>query len=217
MKCQELRDKVSEILQDEGMVTWNESHLLSSLRLAIRAVCVIRPEAYTATGNIVLVDGTEQSLPAGGQRLIACYYNIDSNDNIKEAVVDIVKMSDKSHVDRGWFAEPNGLSVYEVIYEESRPGKFWVSPPVAPGNKLRATWTLEPAVEDLSWSSTFPIDDKYASAAGEYMLYLSFARDSDQTPNAERAARHRNMFFDLMQVKMSGDVMISPAVRGKMN
>lgn len=210
MKCLELRNKVAEILQDEGLVTWNESQLLSSLRMAIRAVCVIRPDAYTETGAIPLVAGVEQSLPAGGQRLVACYHNMNSNDVIGKAVVDMVSMSDKSHIDRDWFSAAVGSSVYEVVYEENRPGAFWVSPPVTPGNKLYATWTVEPTVESLSWSSTFPIDDKYASAAAEYMLYLSFARDSDQTPNAARAEQHKQMFFSLMQVKMTGDMMVAP-------
>ena len=59
-------------------------------------------------------------------------------------------------------------------------------------------------------TDTFPVDDYFAPAIQEWMLYSIWCGDDEQSPNYGAAQGHLQTFFSLLQVKSNSDVASSP-------
>ncbi len=206
--------RVAEILQDTTSVTWTSAQLIEWLNDAIRALVLVRPDASAITSAMQLAAGTKQVLAAGELRLIRVVRNMGSNGTTPGRVIRLGDMMALDAFNPDWHTETAAVVVKEYMFDEARPDEFWVTPPV---HATTAVWVeavrsvLPTAV--TAAGDTIPVDDIYSPALIEWCCYRAFSRDSENTPNWQRAARHYASFFNLLQVKMKSDVAINPRVR----
>ena len=201
MEVSQIMTTVSEVLQDTEHITYTEPQLIDGVNQACLATVLVKPDASSELFTSVLVEGTRQKLPAGALRLLDTYYRLDQDDN----PIAHITMVDRRDTD---FLPTPGDVVQHVAYNEKQPDTFWVSPSAEAGVKLSLLCSKSPTtVTDKT--ETFPLTDKYSIPVTEYLLYLMFRRDSERTPNSNRAQIHRQAFFDLLQVKMSKDMSVS--------
>lgn len=207
---------VSDTLQDTGNVSWTTVQHIAYLNDALRAAVSVRPDISAVTVNMLLTANTTlQTLPAATDlRLI----DIDCNMGDAGTVVgDSVLLGDRTAMNRffpGWRSVAGTTAVKEYFFDEARPDEFEVYPrphattPVYVRVNKSVLPTVMAAVGD-----TLPVKDIYASALREMCCYLAFSRDSERTPNWQRAARHYSSFFNLLQIKMTADMRINPKIR----
>ena len=133
---------------------------------------------------------------------------LDFSDAIGAAFsVDLVAVSATATL-----ATPTVITEY--MYDDTRPKEFWVYPPAAVPTYVQLSKSVLPTAV-TAVGDTLPVDDIYGPAVIEWCCYRAFSRDSEETPNWQRAARHFSAFFNLLQVKVSADMAINPNVRAR--
>lgn len=202
-ECMEL---VSFILNDVDHVTYTEPVLVNACNMSVRSVCSVRPDASTAMGQVILVDGVMQELPAGGLRLLDYGYRIDPDG--QRMPLNMVSRHDLDRLEPGWAAQPGGV-VRELAYDERIPRLFWCVPPAVSGSVVEVLYSTlpEPVV---SLDDPFPLSDKYSPVIAEYILYLIFSRDSESQAHQGKASAHLQACYQLLGMKMQSDAKVSP-------
>lgn len=212
MQCEAIVRKASDILNDSGQVVWNERSLIDKLNAAILLVVSARPDASIAIGPITLIDGVRQSLPEGGHRIVDVFHNGDETN--PGVALWKTQREIKNRSEPGWMSEASNAVTREVILDDHFPEFFWCSPPAIAGNKITVGYTVAP--EPISNSTeTFPLQTKYEPHVLEWMLYLAFARDGEETPNGARAIGHKNTCLSMLGIKLQADKSSSPSERKK--
>lgn len=212
MLVQALLDNVRDALSDPGEIAWTDPALLSYLNQALLALASVRPDAVIVNAVLTLAAGSQQTLPAGGLRLMSILYNANSGGTpIPPAVRHIERLS-LDDVIGSWLTTQPSASCYEYWYDEADPRRFWTNPLQA-GVKVTANYAATPAtVTDPDTDLT--VDATFAPALQEWMLYLAWRRDDETSPNAARSLAHRQSFFDLLGVKAGADAAASPKKTG---
>ncbi len=208
MLVSEVFDPVIFILNDRKMVTYTESDLMSALNNSLRMVVSVRPDACTDIGIIELYDGSKQVLPDHALRLLDGCYLLDSGERVVSAL-ELTNRQDLDRISPMWQVDPPSEHVTEIMYDERFPRFFWTYPPAIKGTKLQIAYSMMPETVN-SKEDSYPISDKYVPASIEWMLYMLFSRDAENSINQQRATDHRSVFFGVMQAKTQSDTIISP-------
>ncbi len=149
-------------LEDSVYVRWLQSEWVNYFNSAIKQICALKPDAYTVRGNVLLVAGAIQSLPAAGHRLIRPTRNMGSNGTTVGNAVRFVNLGPQNDFNEAWYSQENGASVDDVFYDERHPLEFFVSPP-ASGYYLEVIYAAIPALVVIG--SNFPLRDIYETPA----------------------------------------------------
>lgn len=221
MKAIVVASAVAEILQDYDTgtdapagITWTTNELIRWVNDAQRAVALVRPDSTSVVNNIELVDGTKQSLPTGGLRLLSIVRNTGSDGTtIGRAVMGPVAREVKDSFDPDWHTADAKTTTKEYLFDDREPTVFWVSPPAVAGQQLEAIWSQVPAEVTVLENDDLSVTDVYVPALQEWMLYRCFSRDAETTPNYARAGNHMRNFFNILGVKMQSDRTSSPKMR----
>lgn len=202
----EIIKPVSFILNDVQRITHTEDDLVSAVNMAVRTICSIRSDASTDIGTLTLMEGALQSLPPHALRLLDGCYRMD--DKIRQQPLTLISLSDIDRLDPNWMSQPPG-NVRELAYDERLSGQFWCIPPAKAGDEIELMFTTLPeAITSLS--ADCPLSDKYAPVIVEYVLYLMFARDSENSRNSNRASGHLQTCLQLLGMKSQADLQVSP-------
>lgn len=206
MQVSEVLQTVTFILNDRDMVTHTQTDLLYAVNMAIRVICDIRSDASSAIGEVVLEDGILQSLPDGGLRLLDSCYRMNDDDTFSP--LQLISRKDMDRLDPTWPSAPAG-KVREIAYDERHPGRFWTIPPAVAGDRLELMYSTVPD-QVTEPEDRLPVSDKYAPMVVEYVLYLMFSRDSENSRNQNRASGHLQTCLQLLGMKSKADLQVSP-------
>ena len=193
--------RIKDILQDTTSVRWPEAELLRYINDAQREIVNYRPESSATTANIQLVAGTKQSLPSGGLRLIKVTRNMSDTSGgatgkraIRIVNVDILNTQEPDWNDPTVSGDAaHGTVVKHYIFDEDDPRNFYVYPGVSGNAYVEVVYSASPT--DLAnTSATISVDDIYANAIIDYVLYRSYMKDAEYAGNAQRAQNHYQLF-----------------------
>lgn len=213
MQASVILGPVAAELQDRNHVRWSLPDLLGYLSAAQRAVALVRPDATATTVSVPLATGTKQSLPAGGQRLLKVIRNMGADGATPGAVIRKVDVESLDNFDPDWHLQSKaGKTVLEYVYDDRVPEVFYVNPPVpaSPAVHVELAHSVTPP-QITAESQELSIDDIYEAALRHWTLYLAYSLNVEQR-NASRAATHYQGFFNVLGVKIRGDMMVSPNV-----
>lgn len=212
LTARDIFERAAEVLNDVSYVTYLEAQLVEWVNDGQRAICLTRPDAKTRIESLALTaNAGRHSLPAGARRLGGLIVNLGADGStVGRAITGPVPREEMDGVAPTWRTE-TGSYVRQYVYDEDTPGEFWTYPVIA------STWYVEAKLfrnpTDLaSATDTIDLDDVYAPALREWILYCTFARDHERSPNYTRAARHFTNFFELLGVKTRADLAYSPKV-----
>lgn len=217
MQCSFVINQVRQTLNDPSAVIWTNTILINALNEALQALVSYRPDAASYTAMMLLVAGTRQTLPSDGVRLLKVIRNkgvsglSDAGRAIRKAdmLVQDALLPD-------WHSTTGQTTISEYFYDPLAPKEFYVYPPapVSPVIGIDISYVrVLPTI--TATTDTFPVDDYFAPAIQEWMLYSCWRGDDEQSPNYSAAQSHLQTFFSLLQVKASSDSASSPrAVKG---
>lgn len=196
--------RASLILVDTTKVRWKEEELANWLSDGQREVVVLQPSAGEVTAPIALSAGTtKQALPAGGVMLFSANRNMGSNGSTPGDAITCVSREVLDAYSPAWHTETNTAGkIQHFVYDPRAPKQYFVYPK-APATTwyVELTYSAVPAAIVLGGTSpnktiaapttaTINVDDIYANALVDYILYRAYSKDAEHAANAELAAAH---------------------------
>ena len=209
-KVVDVLDRASIILQDTTHVRFPNEELLKFFNDAQKEVVLHRPDAKMVNENLALVNGSKQTLPATGLRLIDVVRNVNGRS---------VTQVDRKILDEtlpNWHESTAGTNKIEhFIYDPADPKNFYVYPKGASGtHSLEVIYSTAPsdvAISNFTTDTTvIGVDDVYANALLDYILYRAYQKDSEFAGNVQRAQMHYQSFATSLGVKTQADGATTP-------
>jgi len=210
--------RVKDTLQDTTSVRWTEAELLRYINDAQREIVNLRPDASATTANVALVVGTKQSLPAGGLRLIKVTRNMSdaSGGATGKRAIRIVDREVLDSQEPNWHDPTvsgdaaHTTTVKHYVFDEDDPRSFYVYPGASSTSTfLEIVYSAAPT--DLAnTSATLYIDDIYANAVIDFVLYRAYMKDAEFAGNAQRASSHYQLFVGSVTQGGQAHIMVSP-------
>lgn len=218
ISAQSLIRRVVETLQDPTSIRWPVPELVRYLNDGQREIKLHRPDTVRQTGDIALVSGSRQTLPANADKLIEIWHNKASKRAVQ--MVDRRILDDQTP---GWHALPGSADILHYTYDPRVPTEFFVYPPALGGNTLVGAFSVnptditEPADGSLYTAVTgnVAVIDSLANALQQYILARCFMKDSEYAGNAARAQAHYQMFADAMGIEVKGTIGVAPTTLRK--
>ena len=191
-----LISRIQDILQDTTSIRWPEAELLRYINDAQREVCNLRPESTATTANTALVVGTKQSLPSGGLRLV----DVDILNTQEPNWHDPTVSGDAAHT----------TTVKHYIFDEDNPRSFYVYPGASSTSTfLEIVYSAAPT--DLAnTSATLHVDDIFANAVIDYVLFRCYLKDAEYAGNQQRAGTHFQLFSSSLGAGGQAQFNLSP-------
>ena len=194
--------RIRDTLQDTTSVRWSDAELRRYINDAQREIVNFRPEASAKTANVALVVGTRQTIPTEGLRLIKITRNMsDASGGAtgKRAVrlvnVDILNAQDPDwHDPTATGSSTHGTTVKNYVFDDDDPRVFYVYPGASSTSTFLEIVYSKSPTDLTTGSSTIDIDDTYANAIVDFVLYRAYLKDAEYAGNAQRAGTHYQLF-----------------------
>tara|TARA_R100001082_G_scaffold72234_1_gene41334 strand:+ start:444 stop:1166 length:723 start_codon:yes stop_codon:yes gene_type:complete len=209
--------RVKDTLQDTTSVRWTEAELLRYINDAQREIVNLRPDSSADHANVQLATGTEQAIPDVGLRLIKVVRNMSAAGGSATGK-RAIRIVDREILDS---QEPNwhdptvsgdaahATTVKHYVFDEDDPRKYYVYPGVAGNAYVEIVFSRTPT--DLAnTSATLYIDDIYANAVIDFVLYRAYMKDAEFAGNAQRAQNHFQLFMSSVGAGFQAHTMVNP-------
>lgn len=209
-KIVDILDRASIILQDTTHVRYPNAELLKFFNDSQKEIVLHRPDASMVNTTLALATGSKQSLPSAALRLVDVIRNVDGRS---------ITMVDRRILDEtlpSWHESTAGSNGIEhFVYEAADPKNFYVYPKAVSGTHsieiVYSSTPTEVSISDFDTDTTvISVDDVYANAILDYILYRSYQKDSEYAGNAQRAMMHYQSFANSLGIKSQADGAVSP-------
>jgi hypothetical protein len=221
VKVVDLIVRAQTLLQDEDSVRWTVTELQYWLNDAYKETIGLRPDANTQTAEYTCVAGPRQVITGSfpnAIRLVEVVRNLASTSNKTS-----IRLTDRRSLDtqqRSWYSETPTASVELYMFDPRTPKEFLVYPPASTAARLEVIYSVLPADHTLTalqlvnpaTAETIRIDDIFATALFDYMLYRAFSKDAEQTAMMQRAVAHYQAFQNALGIKQQVDAASQPGV-----
>lgn len=196
-------NRASILLQDSTNVRWPLAELLDWLNDGQRDVALYKPNSCVRNIDVVLKAGTKQSIPDDGNSLI----DVPRNTNGHAVRITSREVLDAQVPD--WHVSSRASPrVQHYCYTSHDPKNFYVYPPSPGGNSIEMIYSASPTNATLV--SVISIDDIYASALVDYLMYRAYSKDIEYAINVSSAASHRAAFMEAMRGKATAEMSTNP-------
>lgn len=197
-------DDAQTVLQDAENVRWSREELLEWFNAAQRAVVEIRHDAYPVTDVVTLAAGTKQSIPAGGHALLNVLRNMGTDGATPGRAIRKVPRELLDVGTPDWHSATASTVTRHYTYDPLVPHQFFVYPPATGTADVELVYAATPA-EVTDENDTITLDDVYANALLDYILYRAYSKDFELAGNAERADKHLSRFTSTLAMKSTAD------------
>lgn len=209
-KVVDILDRASIILQDDTHVRFPQAELLKFFNDAQLEIVLHRPDANIVNATLSLANGSKQTIPSAALRLVDVVRNTNGRaiTQVSRQILDETLPT--------WHETPASANKIEhYIYDPADPKNFYVYPKAESGvhsiEILYSAVTATISISNFSTDTTvIGIDDIYANAVLDYMLYRAYQKDSEFAGNAERAMMHYGSFSNAIGIKSQADGALTP-------
>lgn len=215
MLCSVILQNVNFVLDDPNNTKFSLTQKIAAINSALQALVSYRPDAASYTTMMLLVAGTRQTLPSDGVRLLKVIRN-RGQSGLSDAGRAIRKadMLVQDALIPDWHETTGQTVVDEYFYDSITPKDFYVYPPAPVSPVIGVDISYVRVLPTITaGTDTLPVDDYFAPAVQEWMLYSLWCGD-DQNPNYAVARSHQSTFFQLLQIKAASDGAVNPKSKG---
>lgn len=199
VKVVELVSKAQTLLQDTTNVRWPVTELQGWLNDAYREIVNLRPDANTQTGTFTCSAGARQVVTdvfSSALRVVEVVRNVAATSDKRAVRLIDRRMLDEQR--RTWYDETSSVTVQHYMFDPRLPKEFLVYPPATSAAELEVVYSSVPTAHTLSeaqlldtdTAEVIKLDDSYANALLDYMLYRAYSKDAEYAANAQRAVAH---------------------------
>ncbi len=211
VKVIDLIDRAEEILQDTTNVRWSQQTLLDYLNDGQREVVLFRPDANPVNTSFTLTaNSAKQTLPGAALRLLSIYKNASPTTkpitNIERRVLDD-QIED-------WHGTTD-TNVEHYVYDPMDPKVFYVYPhSTASDATIDLVYSSAPVdltIANFNTTSTvISLDDIYANAILDYILYRAYQKDTEYAGDMNRSGVYLQSFQNALGIKNQVDAGSTP-------
>lgn len=215
MLCSVILQNVNFVLDDPNNTKFSLTQKIAAINSALQALISYRPDAASYTTMMLLVAGTRQTLPSDGVRLLKVIRN-RGQSGLSDAGRAIRKadMLVQDALIPDWHETTGQTTIDEYFYDSITPKDFYVYPPAPVSPVIGVDISYVRVLPTITaGTDTLPVDDYFAPAIQEWMLYSLWCGD-DQNPNYAVARSHQSTFFQLLQIKAASDGAVNPKSKG---
>lgn len=219
VKVVDLISRAQTLLKDVTAVRWSAVELQLWLNDSYREIVNIRPDANSQVGIYTCAAGFRQVITTifpRAERLLEVVRNTAATSNSKA-----VRVTDRKSMDEqlpNWLSSTASVSVERYMFDPKLPKQFLVYPPATVNSALEITYLEVPSPHTLtesqltnpSTTTVINIDDGYANAILDYILYRAYTKDSEQAGNASRAVAHYQAMLASLGAKSQSDQSAQP-------
>jgi len=219
ISAQSIIHRVVGTLQDPTSVRWPISELARWFNDAQRIVVLNRPDAKPTNASVTLVNGTKQTIPADGIKLIEVVRNTNGN---------AMRLVDREILDAqipSWHTLTGATALKHFMFDQRDPRVFYVYPPATTSASVDIVYAAAPT--DISEpadggtyasvSGNMDLPDIFASVVYDLLCYFAYTKDAEYAGNAELAQAHYQAAMTALGVEIKATVMVAPTSRGNPN
>ena len=201
LQAQHILSRVRNVLQDNTSVRWTDGELFDYLSDAQREIANIRPDATATHSNVQLATGTEQTIPADGLRLVKVVRNMSGSgtDATGARSIRVVSEDALNSTEPNWHNPTvtgdatHGTEVKHYIFDGDDPRVFYVYPGVAGSAYVELVYSKNPTSIGAN-TDLIQVDDIFANALINYVLYRAYLKDGEFAGNQQRAGNFYAIF-----------------------
>lgn len=215
--------RAQTILQDTTATRWPLVEIQNWLNDAYKEVIINRPDANTLSEVVPLTAGARQKCTDTGSinlpnllRVIDVVRNMHPSSDSRA-----IRRMDRRILDDQrpqWYAETQSYTIQHYVFDDRLPHEFLVYPPATTGTTVELVYSSVPTPHNLTeaqlgspaTTDTIKLDDVYANAILDYILYRAYSKDAEYAANAARAQSHYQAFASSLGVKTTVDLNVSP-------
>ena len=191
VKVIDLIDRAEEILQDTTNVRWSQQTLLNYLNDSQREIVLFRPDANPVNTTLTLTANSATTKPI---------------TNIERRVLDD-QIED-------WHGS-TGTNVEHYVYDPLDPKVFYVYPgSTASDATIDIVYSSSPTditiANFASTNTTISLDDVYANAMLDFMLYRAYQKDTEYAGDMNKAGVYMQSFQQSLGIKNQVDAGSTP-------
>tara|TARA_R100001129_G_scaffold30680_1_gene20252 strand:- start:275 stop:952 length:678 start_codon:yes stop_codon:yes gene_type:complete len=210
-KVVDVLDRASIILQDTSHVRYPNAELEAFFNDAQKEIVLHRPDANMVNATHACATGSKQTLTATALRLI----DVVRNQNGRSITQVDRRILDETLPDWHETAANATRKIEHFIFDAADPKTFYVYPKAVSGtHSIEIVYSSVPADSSISNfdtdTSVIGIDDVYAGAILDFILYRCYQKDSEYAGNTARAQMHYQGFVNALGIKTQADAAISP-------
>jgi len=209
---QTIIDRAETIIQDTTNVRWPAAELLNWLNDGQREIVLLKPEASVVNASVQLTAAkTKQTLPAAAITLLDVTRNMGSNGTTDGDAIRLVSREVLDAQSPDWHTHTNtGGKIQHYVFDPRDPKTFYVYPK-APATAwyVELVYSASPT-EITNPATAISIDDIYANALLDYVLYRAYSKDAEYAGNAQRAVGHYQAFVGSITGKTQSDLARNP-------
>jgi hypothetical protein len=193
-------------------IRWTVAELVDYLNQSYDWLIGVAPEAFTDNSPFECVAGTRQQLPDFSVRLIDVTRNLEGS-------MRAINLIGRERIDRlipDWHSHNASKEQQHFVYDERDPKWFYVYPPAQEGSLIELVSAMLPnsrhTKKDYDENVvTIHVNERYTQALKEYILFLCFDKDSEESYNMALAQTHLKSAYNALGLKMQNDVRVSPS------
>ena len=210
--------KVRQTLQDTSGIRWSDTNeLIVWLNDAQKEIALLKPDATAVCTTVTLTTGTKQTVPGDANRLLRVVRNMSAASGgnggraVRLVARDVLDTQTPTWHDpavTGEAAHTNIIKNY--VYDEQNPKNYYVFPGVSGNAYIEIVYSQNPAT--IAAGANIGVDDMFANAVMNYILYMAYMKESEMAGNAQRASSHYNLFVTAMTGKAQIDTITTPNI-----
>ena len=206
-----LIEKASRIVQDQTNVRWPQAEWLADLNDAQREVVLYKPQASVKNVSVLLSAGqTKQALPSDAIQLIDVVRNMGSNGTTPGSAIRITSREVLDAQVPEWHSAANLAGTIKHYCFDARDPKTYYVYPKAASTAWHVDVIYSAAPTDCALGGTIQIDDIYANALLNLMLYRAYSKDAEYAQNGQLAAAYYQAALASLGVKGQIEVAQNP-------
>ncbi len=196
-------DRATVLLQDVTNVRWPRAELLDWTNEAQQYIVTVKPGANAKVTNVTLPAGSYQTLPSDGASLL------DVPRNTTGRAVRLITREILDAQLPTWHAATQSNTVTHYVYDSNVPTSFYVYPPSNGSASVQVMYAATPTVM-VTENDTISLNDFYAPAMVNYVVFRAYSKDTDYTSNANAAASYYQIFKDSLAGKQAFEQATDP-------
>lgn len=196
-----LINRAATLLQDQSNVRWSRAELLDWLNEGQVAVVGLLPEAYAATDTVVATQGQyEFQIPSTGIRLIDVLNNTAGTKRaLRKVEREVLDAQNPT-----WRAASSAVEATNFMFDRRYPKTFMLYPPLKSGSGVKIVISQTPGALS-SEASTIVLDDVFAPALANYLVYRAYLKDAEYAAGDTRAQNAYQAFLAVLTGKKAAD------------
>lgn len=214
--AQNIIDRVNFVIQDTTNIRWTTAELFAWITEAQNEIVKRRPSANVVNGNISLIAGTKQSLPAAGLVLLDVTRNMGAGGTTPGNAVRLVDRRIMDEQTPSWHSSTPNAVIKHVMFDARDPRTFYVYPPASIPTYLECVYSTS-VTPVGAVGDTLTLSDIYLAPIVDWVLHRCYSKDTEYAGNTDKAIAYRSSFENLVNIQTEADKSTSANVKLRSN